>query len=138
MLEETGRARTFLQRNTDEIEHAVLSCPVGCMHLVSYDELKEMESSRDNEGGFGGRVTHVPLHVAGRESDANRKSSWYHYLKAKCGSTQCPQRGCFDCPNYAPGQNPYFKQRQRNAEHVRAAEFIASGEATQWRKVVEI
>lgn len=53
------------------------------MHMVSYDELKEMETSRDEES-FGGR-THVPVHVAGRDSDANRKSSWYHYLKAKCG-----------------------------------------------------
>ena len=54
------------------------------MHMVSYDELKEMESSRDSDS-FGGRMTHVPVHVAGRDSDANRKSSWYHYLKAKCG-----------------------------------------------------
>lgn len=84
MLQDTGRARAFYQRNTDEIEHAVLSCPVNCMHMVSYDELKEMESSRDNES-FGGRMAHVPVHVAGRDSDANRKSSWYHYLKAKCG-----------------------------------------------------
>jgi len=56
------------------------------MHMVSFDELKEMELSRDREGGFGGRMHHVPVHVAGRDSDANRKSSWYHYLKAKCGT----------------------------------------------------
>jgi hypothetical protein len=138
------------------------------MHMVSYDELKEMETSRDEES-FGGR-THVPVHVAGRDSDANRKSSWYHYLKAKCGkfimyatsrylhhmhmahtsillamlttcqgSTVCPQRGCYDCPNFArPGENPYFQLRHKHAEHIRANEFIASGDAKQWRKVAEL
>jgi hypothetical protein len=55
------------------------------MHMVSFDELKEMERSRDEGDGFGGARSHVPLHVAGRDSDANSKSSWYHYLKAKCG-----------------------------------------------------
>jgi hypothetical protein len=54
--------------------------------MVSYAELKEMETCRDEES-FGGRMTHVPVHVAGRDSDANRKSSWYHYLKAKCGKS---------------------------------------------------
>lgn len=57
------------------------------MHMVSFDELKEMERSRDEGDGFGGARSHVPLHVAGRESDANNKSSWYHYLKAKCGES---------------------------------------------------
>lgn len=133
------------------------------MHMVSFDELKEMETCRDEEG-FGGNMHHVPIHVAGRDSDANRKSSWYHYLKAKCGkiylllsavyfcnqrhskfmialfigSVSCPQRGCYDCPKYAPGENPYFKSRHREAEHIRASDFIASGDANQWRKVAEI
>jgi hypothetical protein len=55
--------------------------------MVSFDELKEMERSRDEGDGFGGARSHVPLHVAGRDSDANSKSSWYHYLKAKCGES---------------------------------------------------
>ena len=61
------------------------------MHFLSFDELREMEVSRDDGDGrtdhrhFGaGRTQHTPLHVAGRDSDANHKSSWYHYLKWKC------------------------------------------------------
>lgn len=139
MIEETGRARTFYQRNAPDIEESVMSCPVNCMHMVSFDELKEMEKSRDsNDGKFGRWKSHVPLHVAGRDSDANRKSSWYHYLKAKCSGERCPQRGCYDCPKYAPGQNPFFKERHRRAEHNRALDFIASGEADKWRHVVEL
>mmetsp|Transcript_30335 Transcript_30335/g.63175 ORF Transcript_30335/g.63175 Transcript_30335/m.63175 type:complete len:782 (+) Transcript_30335:68-2413(+) len=139
MIEETGRARTFYQRNALDIEESVMSCPVNCMHMVSFDELKEMEKSRDSgDGNFGQWKSHIPLHVAGRDSDANRKSSWYHYLKAKCSGERCPQRGCYDCPKYSPGQNPFFKERHRRAEHIRALDFIASGEADKWRHVVEL
>jgi hypothetical protein len=66
------------------------ACPVNCMHFMSYDELKEMEASRDDGDGrsdhrhFGMGRAHTPLHVSGRSSDANHKSSWYHYLKTKC------------------------------------------------------
>lgn len=107
--------------------------------MVSFDELKEMEKSRDSgDGNFGRWKSHIPLHVAGRDSDANRKSSWYHYLKAKCSGERCPQRGCYDCPKYSPGQNPFFKEKHSRAEHIRALDFIASGEADKWRHVVEL
>jgi len=145
MIEDTGRARTYSQSNSLDVENAVMACPVTCMHWLSFDELKEMETSRDDGDGrtdhrhFGGRITHTPLHVAGRGSDANHKSSWYHYLKWKChGSHTCPQRGCYDCPTYAPGENPFFKERHRQAELTRAKDFMESGEADKWRKVVEL
>ena len=54
------------------------------------------------------------------------------------GASACPQRGCYDCPNYAPGENPFFKMKHKKAEHIRATDFIASGSAHQWRKVAEI
>ena len=115
------------------------------MHMVSFDELKELEDARDGGDGrtdhrhFGGRKTHTPLNVAGIDSDANHKSSWYHYLKWKChGSSSCPQRGCYQCPSYAPGENPNFKARHKQSEHIRAKDFMYSGEADKWRKVVEL
>ena len=123
---------------------------VCCMHFVSFDEHKEMETLRDEGNSrndnlhFGGRKTHTPLHVARRSSDGNHKSSCYHYLKGKCvqGSSMkessCPQRGCYDCPSYAPGENPFFKERHRKAELIRAREFIASREADKRRKIVLI
>lgn len=54
------------------------------------------------------------------------------------GSSSCPQRGCYDCPSYAPGENPHFKERHRRAELARAKDFMASGEADKWRKVAEL
>ena len=90
MIDDTGRARTYSQSNTIDVENAVMACPVNCMHFMSFDELKEMELARDDGDGrddhrhFGGRVTHTPLFVGGIDSDANHKSSWYHYLKQKC------------------------------------------------------
>lgn len=62
---------------------------MNCMHFMSFDELKEMEVSRDDGDGrsdhrhFGGGRAHTPLHVS-KDSDAGHKSSWYHYLKTKC------------------------------------------------------
>ena len=53
-------------------------------------------------------------------------------------STACPQRGCYDCPKYAPGENPHFQLREQKAEHIRANEFKVSGEADQFRKVAKL
>lgn len=53
-------------------------------------------------------------------------------------STDCPKRGCYDCPSFAPGENPYFKAREREAESVRANYAIESGEADLFRKSAEL
>ena len=94
MIEHHGRARTFYQRNGPDVKSAVNSCPVTCMHYVSYDELQELELARDegvadDHRHFGhtetrGYIAPVPLHVARRSSDSNHKSSFYHYLRNKC------------------------------------------------------
>ena len=92
LMLESGRARTFAQRRTSDVSTAISVCPVNCMHKVSFDELKEMETARDNGDGrtdhrhLGHRRGHTPLSVAGIDSDANHRSSWYHYLKQKCYS----------------------------------------------------
>ena len=142
----TGRARTFIQSNNPEVDVAVSVCPVNCMHKVGFDELKEMEKARDDGDGrhdhrhMGRGQVHTPLSVAGIDSDANHKSSWYHYLKHKCyTSKSCPQRGCYDCPMYSEkGGNPYFKMKHKNAEHVRAQDLIVSGEADSYRSFCDL
>jgi hypothetical protein len=60
------------------------------------------------------------------DSDANRRSSWYHTLKERClTSGQCPQKGCYDCPRFPkPGENPFFQERQKEMDHVRADFFL--------------
>jgi hypothetical protein len=89
MLED-GRARTFKQRNSEDVHQAVASCPVSCMHPVAFVELQEYESARDLGDGrtdhkhLGHVRGHTPLHVAGIDSDNNHRTSWYHTLKGKC------------------------------------------------------
>jgi ferredoxin len=93
LMLDSGRARTFTQRLAPDVPMAISSCPVDCMHKVSFHELKEMEVARDQGDGrsdhrhLGNRRGHTPLSVAGMDSDANHRSSWYHYLKQKCAST---------------------------------------------------
>lgn len=88
-----GRARTFAQRNDPDVAAAVATCPVSCMHRVSFDELKEMEIAREKGDGrtdhkhCGSSMGYTPLHVSRRATDANQKDSWYHYLKQKCFCT---------------------------------------------------
>ena len=86
MMLESGRARAFDQRSSPEVDQAVASCPVDCMHAVTYRELKEFEDVRDQGDGrsdhkYLGRKQ-TPIHVV--DSDHNRRSSWYHTLKHKC------------------------------------------------------
>jgi ferredoxin len=139
---ENGRARAFHQDNLPEIDIAVDICPVSVIHKVSYHELKEFEIARDVVGEdhrHFGHSGHIPIHVARRESDVNRRTSVYHTLKQDCAKKSCPQRGCYDCPLYAkPGDNPFFKENHRRAESVRAADFIESGHASKYRKIEDL
>ena len=145
-IEDSGRARTFHQSNSLDVAIAVSACPVSCMHNVAFRELKEMETARDVGDGhthhrhLGNPKGHTPVHIARRGSDMNHKSSWYHYLKQKCFlSKACPQKGCYDCPNYAnPGDNPNFKKMHAAAESVRAKDIVDSGEADEWRNTADL
>jgi len=142
-MEPGGRARAFHQSNSPEVAVGISACPVSCMHRVSFPELTEMENGRDKGDGRTDHRHmrgHTPLNVAKGSSDMNHKSSWYHYLKQKCYmSKSCPQRGCYDCPNFArPGDNPYFKQLNQAAEKARAIDIMKSGEADLWRNAAEL
>jgi len=157
-MTESGRARTFEQRNGADVKAAVASCPVNCMHFVGFDRLQELENARDSLTGDGrtdhkhfgpssehdGKwFAHTPLHVSGRDSDASHKSSWYHHFVNKCyRSNQCPQRGCFDCPRFANSNkdelNPFCEDKTRAGYHVRAETFIQRGDADTFRKTIDL
>jgi len=143
---DTGRARTFNQRNSPDVRQAVTSCPVACMHAVTFAELEEYETARDVGNGrddhrhLGNPRGHIPLYVAGIDSDVNRRSSWYHTLKERClSSGQCPQKGCYNCPRFSkPGENPFFQKHQTEMNHVRAQYFIERGDIDSRRKAVDL
>ena len=125
-----------------DVEQAVDACPVSCMHRVSFDELKNCETARDADASshFEKRVGHIPVHVAGIDSDRNRRTSLYHTMKARCAmSSSCPQKGCFDCPSFRnKGENPYFIAKHKEAVHTRAQHFIRNGDANIFRKAVDL
>jgi len=142
LMMESNRARTFAQRVGTDVEQAVDACPVSCMHRVSFDELKNCETARDTDASshFEKRVGHIPVHVAGIDSDRNRRTSLYHTMKARCAmSSSCPQKGCFDCPSFRnKGENPYFIAKHKEAVHTRAQHFIKNGDANIFRKAVDL
>jgi ferredoxin len=141
MMVETGRFRAFFQRgDSPDVTLAVQACPVSCMHRVTLQELKEYENARDSGQYFGDRKGHIPLHVAGMDSDSNRKSSWYHTLKSKCATSgNCPEKGCYECPKYShPGENPNFIKNQKRDTHLRAQYFSDRGDADAFRKTAEL
>jgi len=143
---DSGRARTFHQRKGADIDQAIHACPVDCMHSVSFRELQEFETARDEGDGrtdhkhLGHQRGHTPLHVAGMASDNNHRSSWYHTLKHKClMSSDCPQKGCYDCPKYSQrGENPFFKANHVQAEHIRAQHFLDHGDADHLRNFADL
>ena len=96
LMLETGRARTFNQQSRPDVDQAVASCPVNCMHPVSFRELKEFETARDEGDGRTDHrhlgKGHIPLYVAGIDSDMNRRSSWYPPLKHRCLGTYFCER----------------------------------------------
>ena len=115
LMLETGRARTFNQQSGPDVDQAVASCPVNCMHPVSFRELKEFETARDEGDGRTDHrhlgKGHIPLYVAGIDSDMNRRSSWYHTLKHRCLGTYFCEA---DDPNFSSLPNVAFKQFRRN------------------------
>jgi len=146
LMMNSGRARTFKQRVGIDVEQAVDACPVSCMHRVSFQELNTFETARDEIDGTTGeqhpphRAGHTPLHVAGIDSDNNHRPSLYHTFKASCvTSSNCPQKGCYDCPRYRnPGENPFFIANHKQAEHIRAQHFIKNGEARFFRRAIDL
>ena len=144
LMMDSGRARTFKQRLGVDVEQAVDVCPVSCMHRVSFHELKAFETARDGDDVTGNKNSphrgHTPLHVTGIDSDSTHRSSLYHALKARCvTSSDCPKKGCYDCPSYGnPGENPFFIAKHKHAEHIRAQHFIKSGEARFFRRAIDL
>lgn len=93
MVPYNGRARAYFQRGSKpDVVAAVQTCPVAdCMHMVSFDELRQLETARDadttsnDHKHFGntdarGYVAATPLHVSRRDSDANHRDSFYQYV----------------------------------------------------------
>ena len=117
MEDEHGRARVFNQWGDDDetIACAIETCPVDCIHYVSYDELVRLETDRRgqninfkarfvNQGEAGNKVTvGASAYTAPQEISSNAGS--------RCNN--CPSRGCKNCPMFGVGKNPEFERREQ-------------------------
>jgi ferredoxin len=121
MNDEHGRARVFSQWGDDDetIQIAIETCPVDCIHYVSYEELVRLEIERRDQninpkarlvsqaeyGGLGlsHRVGGPNLFTAPQQISGN--------MGARCSN--CPTRGCYNCPMYGVGKNPEFERKEK-------------------------
>ena len=87
-------------------------------------------SSSSNSFLFGDLLSSITCHLARRA---------IIFFRSYAASGQCPQRGCFNCPSYSnPGENPFFKAKAKEAQHVRANYFVDHGDVDLWRKKADL
>ncbi|KAL7502497.1 hypothetical protein ACHAWX_000501 [Stephanocyclus meneghinianus] len=133
MESEHGRARVFQQWGDDDetIQIAIQTCPVDCIHYVSYEELKRLEiERRDQNINFKARLVNQGEYRAGGGYQAkyggSRAFSEQQKISGNMGSrcSNCPTRGCANCPMYGVGQNPEFqKKEKKRKERLKKAEM---------------
>jgi ferredoxin len=117
MHQEHGRARVFNQWGDDEetIQVAIETCPVDCIHYIPYDELVKLEVQRrgqninfkaakgESGNGMSHRVGGANAFTAPQKISGN--------MGSRCSN--CPSRGCKDCPMYGVGRNPEYEKREK-------------------------
>ena len=123
MEEDHGRARVYQQGgdSEDEVAEAIESCPVSCIHYVSYEDLVILENERR-----GQRINNANRLVSQQEctSDAPpSKASAFDSGAMRCNN--CPSKGCKECPMFGVGENPVYLERLEAREEKRRQ----SGEA---------
>ena len=136
MEEDHGRARVFDQAgdSDDLIMEAIDSCPVNCIHYVSYEDLVILETER-----AGQRINNAARLVSQQEctSDAPpTKARAFDSGAMRCNN--CPGRGCKECPMFGVGENPVYLQRLAAREEKRRASGAAQAEAEQQRRAALI
>ena len=119
MHSEHGRARVFQQWGDDDetVQIAIETCPVDCIHYVPYDELERLEvERRDQLINFKGRLVSqaedgnsLAHKVGGMAFTAPQIISGN--MASRCSN--CPSRGCRDCPMYGVGKNPEFERKEK-------------------------
>ena len=109
MEDDYGRARVFQQwvDGNQLIQTAIETCPVDCIHYVSYPELKRLEIER------AGLQINYKARLVGSDgltssSDTTGMQDISGNRAMRCGN--CPSRGCFNCPMYGVGENPEYKK----------------------------
>ena len=120
MNEEHGRARVFQQWGDDDetIQVAIETCPVDCIHYVPYDELVKLEKERRNQNiNFKARLVsqaengNTLSHAVGGPVAFTAPQTISGNMRSRCSN--CPSRGCKDCPMFGVGKNPEFERKEK-------------------------
>lgn len=130
MEDEHGRARVFQQWGDDEetIQVAIETCPVDCIHYVSYDELKRLEVERRAQNiNNKARLVSQAEYTSGAGYQASYGGGGGTFtgqqkISGNAGSrcNNCPSRGCENCPMFGVGRNPEFQRREEQRKMRRA------------------
>ena len=127
MEKERGRGRVYQQGTAplSLLEEVRSACPTRCIHSVSWTELKDYETRREDRTSETSPLG-KPRQVTGSEFPWQSKGS---ALDSHCyGTKSCPENGCFNCPLYTqPGLNPKYGERQKELleqRRQRGASFV--------------
>ena len=100
----------------ETIEVAIQTCPVDCIHYVPYDELKRLEIERRKQNiNFKARLVSQSENTASQAKYGG--GSLYtdqQIISGNMGSrcSNCPSRGCKNCPMFGVGLNPEFQKKE--------------------------
>mmetsp|Transcript_16087 Transcript_16087/g.33774 ORF Transcript_16087/g.33774 Transcript_16087/m.33774 type:complete len:410 (-) Transcript_16087:133-1362(-) len=140
---EHGRARVFQQWGDDDetIAVAIQTCPVDCIHYVSYDELKRLEIERRGQNiNFKARLVNQGEYRSGAGYQAKYGGGALftdqQVISGNMGSrcNNCPSRGCKNCPMYGVGKNPEFiKKEKKRKERLAKAKMKTAMESQNKR-----
>ena len=133
MEEEYGRARVFNQEGDDLeiVAEAIGTCPVDCIHFVSWEDLIAQEVARDspNRGAMNfkarlvGGETQETMRAydkgAGGGSGGWEMPALPGNSGARCNN--CPGNGCKVCPMFGVGENPIYVKRKLKIDQKRKA-----------------
>lgn len=99
------------------LQVAIETCPVDCIHYVPYDELKELEVERRGQNiNFKARLVsqaefgNTLSHRVGGPNQFTAPQKISGNMGARCSN--CPSRGCKDCPMYGVGKNPEYEKKE--------------------------
>jgi len=131
--ENAGRARAFHQGGDEPeiLSEAIDCCPVNCISFVDLEDLIILETEREAAGPIDPVM--IGLRGVGDAFDEKRRTE----TQAKMGKrsmmtcSNCPSRGCKDCPMYGVGKNPAYEEKLQRRLARKEAKMKEKEDETQ-------
>ena len=114
------------------IDEAIESCPVDCIHYVSFEDLVIIENERLAREGtldFNNYASFKKGWTGQDNAVPETKAKFYGSLAQGNRCNNCPSRGCASCPMFGVGQNPIYAKRKAEREARKQASGQAAREA---------